>query len=1605
MKKRIACFMLTLLMLVSLIPTAAITVNAASNLHISEEGIAFIKMVEGFNKNAYADGSQISIGYGTKANSLSDTISQVDADKALREELAVVDAAVNSFAATYGKNFTQAQHDALVSFSFNVGTGWMTSDGVFRQAVISGATGNTFLNAISLWSGSADPAMRKGLVNRRLNEADMYLNGNYPTSKTPRSNFRFVMFHDGLCAAACCDHLGDNKVQGFNANDVVPFAKIPVRDGYRFVGWYSTNPSVDANATWIPSLSGSVKNGTTLYAKWQATTGAKEVSGVDGTNIVGLPANYKLHVSYAASLNIYEKASATSTIVGTAKAGTTLTVKAEYMDNNGVKWVKIADDQWMKISDVKESTGTTGSTGSNTSTALVVTVTNEYINVRETPGTSATHKIIGKVNYNDKLTLLEVITHNNALWGRYEGGWIALMYTNYNEVINQVKDENGETKKEEVIATGTVSTNTNLRIREGASVSYTELGSLVNGTRVEIFEITTHKGHKWGRIDRGWICLDYVILDAAPVVPDQDKTDTTPAAPASVGTITLKSSTDVRKEPSTASEVVETLKAETSLTVTQLTSINNVVWAKSANGWFKVEADAVIKMYGVVTTVTGGSLNVRDNAGTGAGVVEKIPNGSNVTITGLKGVADAVWGKVGDGRWVSLSLVRLGAAGSNNGSSSESTENNTESAAPEGRSGIITGAQVVNVRVAPGVHNDLATTLAAGSSVKVYEQTMKDNATWCRIDEGWVAMMYVNLDVVTSGTTGSTGSVGGSGTDNILATGVVNSTMNLRVRDGAGVGFNEVASLPNGSQVVIFEKVTVQGVAWGRIDRGWICLTYVTITQANSDAIATKGITGTVVNCATGVNIRSAAGVGGALVGSEPLGARIAIYEQKLYNGSYWGRTDKGWVCMDYIRLDASGLPDGTGLSADQQAPTGGTNEPDGTTGTTTPALTTGKLINDASLRNEANASSTSIDNLKAGNSIVVTELKAVGTTVWGKVGNGWLDMSDVSVNATCVIMTKTGGTLNVRGEDCDTTKDPIGKIASGTQVTVTALKAVGGGVWGKIDEGRWVSMSLVKLNTTGTTGGTTTVPSTPSTGTTESYKNGIIVNVPAGMNANVRQSAGVGNPVVDTVSNGTKVKVYEQTTVDNAVWARIEQGWIYMYYVQLDGTVGGDTVTGGTTVTPGTGIVDTTYGQGLVNTDNLNVRSGAGFAYNTVATLAKGSIIPIYELSKADNMTWGRTDKGWVSMLHIATTYTGNTGNGKMGTAGGFFSTANIRSAPGTGNAIVGYMMVGGRIEIFEQQLYSGQYWGRMNQGWVLMQYITLEENSGTTGGTGTETVPGTGTDTGNSGNTGSTDTVTLSANVTINSADVTNAYGSATGAVVDTLVNGSKYTIYALQPQNGAVMARIGDGLWVNISGTTHDVAIVGTANPNGETMNIRKAPGVGAEDVGDLKKGDRVTITVIENVGGALWGKINTDQWVSLSLIKMSCTINPEYIPEPATIATVVSKATATGYSDNTMTTASGSVNVGDELKIYAYESGNLLQTDKGWVRLSDLGITGNINANGDHVNVRDGAGTGCNVVGTLNDGALVDILGYAFDGDNLWYKVGGGQYVSASKIVFS
>ena len=197
---------------------------------------------------------------------------------------------------------------------------------------------------------------------------------------------------------------------------------------------------------------------------------------------------------------------------------------------------------------------------------------------------------------------------------------------------------------------------------------------------------------------------------------------------------------------------------------------------------------------------------------------------------------------------------------------------------------------------------------------------MMGNVAWGRIDKGWICLSYVKLETADGGNTGgsnqeqtpgtgneNTGNQGNTGSDNtgsgntgsgntVIATGKIINANSLRIRSAASSNATVVGGLTMGDAVEIYELKQSEGMLWGRIDKGWISMNYVKMNASGNNQVVMTGV------ITTGLNIRSAAGTKNAIVGSYTMGAKVDIYETATVNGESWGRTDKGWICLVYVK-------------------------------------------------------------------------------------------------------------------------------------------------------------------------------------------------------------------------------------------------------------------------------------------------------------------------------------------------------------------------------------------------------------------------------------------------------------------------------------------------------------------------------------------------------------------------------------------------------------------------------------------------------------------------------------------------------------------------------
>lgn len=264
----------------------------------------------------------------------------------------------------------------------------------------------------------------------------------------------------------------------------------------------------------------------------------------------------------------------------------------------------------------------------------------------------------------------------------------------------------------------------------------------------------------------------------------------------------------------------------------------------------------------------------------------------------------------------------------------------------------------------------------------------------------------------------------------------------LRIRQSAASTAAVVGSYKKGDKVTVLE--TSNG--WGRTDKGWVSLNYVsfgTTTGTTTNTGNTGTTTGTTtttggtkgVVTATQLNIRESAATTAVQKGSYSYGDRITILETS--NG--WGRTDKGWVSLNYVYQD-------------------------GTTGTkTAKGLVTGTTLNVRSGPGTKYDSVKSYGNLTRVN--ILEQIK-IGNTTWGCTKDGWISLDYVYIDGTtgdgAGTGTVSGSNVNIRSGP-GTNYDVVGSYSQGDSVEIYAQFTINNTVWGCTNKG-WVSMDYVEV-------------------------------------------------------------------------------------------------------------------------------------------------------------------------------------------------------------------------------------------------------------------------------------------------------------------------------------------------------------------------------------------------------------------------------------------------------------------------------------------------------------------------------------------------------------
>ena len=293
--KRYISFLLAAIMLLTLLPVSA---AADSSMTASEDMKTIIKGYESCALDAYQNDGETyyTIGYGHYGPDVYPGmhISASQANEYFEQDIKRFEKAVNSYNTKYNLNLTQNQFDALVSFTYGVGDGFLdvypSSSWRISKYIKSGfkdANGNRIpdleiADAMGVIC-SSNKKILDGLVYRRLAETNIFFFNQY----------LFINKYTDVSSHFVAVRIEANGGSIANGNRIVfyynnqPYGDLPkvTRSGYNLAYWKDASGNKVTNST---VASGKIID---LTAVW--TTGA-------------VPAKYTLNVVNGTGSGSYE---------------------------------------------------------------------------------------------------------------------------------------------------------------------------------------------------------------------------------------------------------------------------------------------------------------------------------------------------------------------------------------------------------------------------------------------------------------------------------------------------------------------------------------------------------------------------------------------------------------------------------------------------------------------------------------------------------------------------------------------------------------------------------------------------------------------------------------------------------------------------------------------------------------------------------------------------------------------------------------------------------------------------------------------------------------------------------------------------------------------------------------------------------------------------------------------------------------------------------------------------------------------------------------------------------------------------------------------------
>jgi GH25 family lysozyme M1 (1,4-beta-N-acetylmuramidase)/GH24 family phage-related lysozyme (muramidase) len=232
--------------------------NETVTFELSQAGLEFIKRYEKFHSTTYSSNNKWYIGYGTRCeeNEYPEGIDEEKGEELLRNALLPHVNTVNQFLTQKNITLKQNQFDALISFTYSVGSSWTSPTNRISNYLVEGIhqyDDAEIVDSLAVFC-HVKGKVNESYLDRRIDEGRLLLYGDY--SSNDSTEFRYLIL---------------NAASGSVVNDVVcyeankPYGEFPsaTRKGYQLEGWYKNGKKLTAEMQASENAS--------VTAKWTAS--------------------------------------------------------------------------------------------------------------------------------------------------------------------------------------------------------------------------------------------------------------------------------------------------------------------------------------------------------------------------------------------------------------------------------------------------------------------------------------------------------------------------------------------------------------------------------------------------------------------------------------------------------------------------------------------------------------------------------------------------------------------------------------------------------------------------------------------------------------------------------------------------------------------------------------------------------------------------------------------------------------------------------------------------------------------------------------------------------------------------------------------------------------------------------------------------------------------------------------------------------------------------------------------------------------------------------------------------------------------------------------